>query len=290
MDHARRRRLVVAAGVVEAHPQHLGVADQLGDGVLADRVALLALHLGDQLGEPDERAARSRPSPTRPPVRSHRPSDCASREASCTSPARNTRSHGTNTSSNTTKPSGIEWWRAGRIVERVQLRRREAAVDDRDALGVDRDRERHGVVGLVLPHALGRHHHQFVHQRRRGDVQLGAAHDDALVAAARRCARRGPGRPARGRGGLRSPFGSVITSAARRSLSRHVAVHPLDVGGVLRVHLGDLVLDAHQRHEDAGDAADDRHVVHQLDALLEVGLAARDLEDAVRRRSPSSVR
>ncbi len=101
--------LEVAAGVVEPHPQHLRVADQLGDRGLRDRIALLALHLRDQLRQADEQVAR-RTAPTTPPVRSHSPSDCASLEASCTSPARNTRSHGTNTSSNTTKPSGIEWW------------------------------------------------------------------------------------------------------------------------------------------------------------------------------------
>ena len=75
----------------------------------ADRVALLALHLGDELRQADEQLATCRTAPTTPPVRSHRPSDWASALASCTSPARNTRSHGTNTSSNTTKPSGIEW-------------------------------------------------------------------------------------------------------------------------------------------------------------------------------------
>ena len=34
VDHPRRRGLIVLAGEIEAHPQHFGVADQLGDRVM----------------------------------------------------------------------------------------------------------------------------------------------------------------------------------------------------------------------------------------------------------------
>src|SRR5205823_14382237 len=105
-----------------------------------------------------------RTASTTPPVRSHKPRDCASRLASCTSPARNTRSHGTNTSSNTTKPSGMLWMGARRIVEGIELGRRKGAVDDLHALGVDRDGEGDRVVFLVLAHTFGRHHHEFMNQ------------------------------------------------------------------------------------------------------------------------------
>ena len=119
-----------------------------------------------------------------------------------------------------------------------------------------------------------------MHQRGGGDVQLGAAHHDAVVVAAddpqvevRVVLLVGPAAAVALRVGDHLGRAQVVVT--------HVAVHALDVGGVLRVHLGDRVLDAHQRHEDAGDAADDRHLVHQFDALLQVRLAARDLEDAV---------
>jgi hypothetical protein len=49
----------------------------------------------------------------------------------------------------------------------------------------------------------------------------------------------------------------------------------------LRVHLGDSILDAHQRHVDAAHQADDRGVVHQLDAPSQIGLVTRHLEDAM---------
>ena len=61
-----------------------------------------------------------------------------------------------------------------------------------------------------------------------------------------------------------------------------VVVHALDVGGVLRVDLGDVVFHAHQSHVDAGDQCADGGVLHQLDANREVLFAARDLVDAVR--------
>jgi hypothetical protein len=52
--HAGGRLLEVPAGIVQAHAQHLGIGDELGDGVHHHRVALLALVLGDELGQADE--------------------------------------------------------------------------------------------------------------------------------------------------------------------------------------------------------------------------------------------
>ncbi len=60
-----------------------------------------------------------------------------------------------------------------------------------------------------------------------------------------------------------------------------MAVQALDVVRITRVHLGHGVLDAHQGHHHPSHPADDRHVVHQLHALFEIGLITRDLEDPV---------
>jgi len=51
MQHAGRRRFVVAHRVVDAHTNGLGVADEFGDRILHMRIARLALLLGDEVGE-----------------------------------------------------------------------------------------------------------------------------------------------------------------------------------------------------------------------------------------------
>ena len=54
VDHARRGRLEVAARPVEAHANHLRVADHLGDGALDGRGAALALLLADEQRQTDQ--------------------------------------------------------------------------------------------------------------------------------------------------------------------------------------------------------------------------------------------
>jgi len=240
------RLLEVPAGIIQTHAQHLGIGDELGDGVHHHRVALLALVLGDELGQADEQLRQA-----------HR----LDHAAGALPQAERLRQaagelHFTRQEDAIPRHQHVvehdEAFRhavmgARRIVEFVQRRRREAAVDDADALGVDRDRERDRVVLLVLAHAFGRHHHQLMDQRRRGDVQLGAAHDDAvlgavddpdieirvvlLVGAALAVAL-----------GIGDDFGRAQVVVAA------IAVHALDVGRALRIDLGDVVLDAHQRH------------------------------------------
>ena len=64
---------------------------------------------------------------------------------------------------------------ADREVPGVLTAGRVRGVDDRQALGVRRDRARHGVVLLARLHALGREHHLLVDERSAGDVHLRSA-------------------------------------------------------------------------------------------------------------------
>ena len=54
MDHARRRRFIMAHGIVEPHPDHLGIGDEFGHRCLRHCIAVLALHLVHELGEADK--------------------------------------------------------------------------------------------------------------------------------------------------------------------------------------------------------------------------------------------
>ena len=172
--------------------------------------------------------------------------------------------------------------RAGRVVELVQLRRCETAIDDAHAGRVDRDAEGDRVVGLFGTHRLGRHHHQFVHQGGAGDVQLGAAHHDAVVAA------------------FDDPhiqIGVALLVGLLRAITLGVGddlggaqivvagiqIQALDVVCKARVDGRQAILDLQQRHIHAGDTADDAHVAAEFEAHFELLGGARHLVHAMGR-------
>ena len=112
-------------------------------------------------------------------------------------------------------------------------------------------------------------------------MQLGAAHHDAVAVAAD---------DAHIEIGIVLLVGAALAVAFRigdhfggaQIVVAAIAVHALDIFRILRIHGRDLVLDAHQRHVDAGDGRADAGMRQQLDALVQILLAARNLIDAVR--------
>ena len=170
--------------------------------------------------------------------------------------------------------------RTGGVVETVEFRRCETAVDDLHTRRIDRNGKGNRVIGFILPHALGRHHDEFMHQRGGGDVQLGTAHHDTFIGALH---------DADIEIGIVLLMGAALAVTLRvgddfggaQIIVADIAVHPLDILGIFRIGFGDRVLHAHQCHEDAGDAADDGHFVHHLNALVQIVFAARNLEYAM---------
>ena len=69
-----------------------------------------------------------------------------------------------------------------RVLERVLLKTAVRARQQLDAFGIRRHRERHGVVFVALAHGARRQHDDLVGIGRNRGVDLGAAHDDAVVA------------------------------------------------------------------------------------------------------------
>ncbi|GGC72879.1 hypothetical protein GCM10010994_34060 [Chelatococcus reniformis] len=112
-------------------------------------------------------------------------------------------------------------------------------------------------------------------------MQLGAPHDDAVLAALD---------DADVEIGIVLLVGAALAVALgvgdhlgpAQIVVAAILVHTLDVLGVHRVDLGYRVLDLHQGHEHAGDGRADRGVLQQLDALVQVFGRARHLVDPVR--------
>jgi hypothetical protein len=154
-------RLEMPAGIIERHAQHLRIGDQFGDGGLRHHIAFLALHLGDELRETDEQLGgfHRRDHPARALPKSQRLRELAGQLHFAGQEHALPRHEHVVEHHEAFRHAVM---RARGIIERVEFRGRKAAVDDADAFGGDGNGERHGIIRLVLAHALGRHHHQFV--------------------------------------------------------------------------------------------------------------------------------
>ena len=176
---AERAGVGVLQRGLQAGPHDGRLDDHLGDLLLDVRLAGEAVGLGDELGQADEQvaavghavqAAEALPQAER--VGEHRRlGDLAVEEDPLVRDEHVVEHH---------EPLRVVVGAGDREVADVLVARRVRRVDDLHAGRVDRDHRRDGVVVLAVLHRLGRDGQQLVAHRRTGDVQLGAADDDAV--------------------------------------------------------------------------------------------------------------